>query len=387
MSQLFSGGYAVVVGVGADLPVTVEDAGAIAKHLQDPTRCAYPPDQVRLLTSETACRKHILSALDWLKEKAGQDATAIVYFSGHGNENPDFLLVPFGFDRNNLAGTAITGQEFTDRLRSIQAQKLIVLLDCCHAGGQAEAKEYVKSPLPAAAIQELGGSSGRVVIGSSRKDEVSWTGKPYSQFTMALLEALSGYGAFERDGYARILDLALWVGRVVPERTNDKQHPIIKVSDLKDNFALAWYAGGEQTPKDLPWKTSVPEMCAGLNSLEVANWQRMLANYRENLLVIEEAMSGYVESIPLNLLKKKQKTEATIADLASKMLVERSKMTTQDKIESISRQIAEIEKQLLLIEEQKSTYIDVPLDLLNTERKKKESLEELRAKKEQLGQP
>jgi hypothetical protein len=28
--------------------------------------------------------------------------------------------------------------------------------------------------------------------------------------------------------YARVLDLALWVGRKVPERTQDKQHPIVR---------------------------------------------------------------------------------------------------------------------------------------------------------------
>lgn len=325
MSQLFSSGYAVVIGVGADLPVTVEDAHAIANQLRDPTRCAYPPEQVRLLTEESACRENILAALEWLREETGQDDTAIIYFSGHGTEIPDFHLVPFGFDWSNLKDTAITGQEFTERLRSIQAKKLLVLLDCCHAGGQAEAKDYKKSPLPSTAIQELGSSSGRVVIASSRKDEVSWTGHPYSQFTIAALEALSGYGAFEQDGYARVLDLALWVGRVVPERTNDKQHPIIKVSNLQDNFALACYAGGENAPKPLPWTATVPAIHTGLDSSQVATWQRMLMNYRENLLLIEERMSDYIEfvAIPLQLEKSRRQTEARIAELERKLGMER----------------------------------------------------------------
>ena len=107
------------------------------------------------------------------------------------------------------------------------------------AGGQAEAKGAVKSPLPAAAIDELRSGSGRVVLASSRRDEVSWTGNPYSVFTAALLEGLAGYGAFEQDGYARVLDLALWAGRKVRERTVDRQHPIIKVSNLADDSALA----------------------------------------------------------------------------------------------------------------------------------------------------
>lgn len=326
MPQLFSKGYAVVIGVGADLPVTIKDADAIATQLRDPTRCAFPHDQVRLLTHENACRGNILTALDWLSDKAEQDDTVIIYFSGHGMEAPGFHLVPFGYDGNNLTNTAITGQEFTACLRSIQAKKLLVLLDCCHAGGQAEAKGYSKSPLPSAVIHELGKSSGRVVLASSRKDELSWTGRPYSEFTMAVLEGLSGYGAFEQDGYARVLDLAFWVSRVVPERTKDKQHPIIKVSNLEDNFALAWYSGGDKAPKSLPWNklTSVPNTPNRTGSPELATWQRMRANYRRNLLLIEERMSEYVDSvsIPIQLVKEKRETEAKITEIEQKLSID-----------------------------------------------------------------
>ena len=115
-----------------------------------------------------------------------------------------------------------------------------------------------------------------MVISSSRKDEVSWTGKPYSAFTAALLEGLAGYGAFERDGYARVLDLAMYAGRMVPERTGDKQHPILKISNLEDNFALAYYAAGAADPKALDWATvSVPAISPDLEVAQVAAWRRV----------------------------------------------------------------------------------------------------------------
>ncbi len=250
MSQNFTQGHAVVIGVGADLPVTIDDAQGMANLLRDPTRCAYPPAQVQLLTGENARRSHILAALARLAEqtRANPNSTAVVYFSGHGMETPGYYLMPFGYNMADLDNTAISGETFTERLRAIQAKKLLVLLDCCHAGGQAEAKALpgVKSPLPASAAAELGRSRGRVVIASSRKDEVSRTGKPYSVFTAVLLEALAGYGAFEHDGYARVLDTMLWLGRKVPERTKDRQHPIVKVSGLEDNFALAYSENSAQ---------------------------------------------------------------------------------------------------------------------------------------------
>jgi uncharacterized caspase-like protein len=323
MSENFHG-YAVVIGVGADLPVTIDDARGVAELLRDPTRCAYPVDQVALLTGKDAHRENILVALEHLAKQTQTDpeATAVVFFSGHGLETPTYHLMPFGYDLANLAQTAISGTEFTDRLRAIRAQKLVVLLDCCHAGGLAEAKALlVKSPLPPSIINELGSSSGRVVIASSRKDELSCTGQPYSVFTAALLEALAGYGAFERDGYARVLDTAMWAGRKVPERTNDRQHPIIKVSNLEDNFALAYYAAGGKEPKTLPWAAGAPTVSPGLDAAQVATWQRMRTNYRENLLLIEERMSEYVEftAIPLQLIRSKRQVEAQIADLERKL--------------------------------------------------------------------
>ena len=323
MPATFSQGYAVAVGAGADLPVTVDDAAAVADLLRDPGRCAYPPGQVRLLTGTEARRDAVLSALDWLAGAAGPEATAVVYFSGHGMETPDYFLLPYGYALTDLTGTALPGALFTEKLRAIRAGKLMVLLDCCHAGGQAEAKGWpgVKSPLPAAVVAELARSRGRVVIASSRKDETSWTGQPYSVFTAAVLEALAGYGAFEMDGYARVLDLALWVGRKVPERTQDRQHPIVKVSGLEDNFALAWYAAGEKQPRPLDWTAGAPSRTPGLDASQVAAWQRMLANYRENLLLIEERMSEFVEfaAVPLQLVKEKRRTEAQITDLERKL--------------------------------------------------------------------
>lgn len=326
MTRTFAQGYAVVIGVGADLPVTMEDARAVSDILLDPSRCAYPSEQVRLLLGQEARRQGIIDALGWLAESVGPDDTAVVYFSGHGIQTPDFHLVPYGFDWNDLSGTAVAGTEFTGLLRSTKAGKLLVLLDCCHAGGQAEAKSFVRSPLPAAAVEELGGSSGRVVIASSRKDEVSWTGQPYSQFTMAVLEGLAGYGAFERDGFARILDLAVHVSRRVPERTGDKQHPIIKVSNLKDNFAVAYYAAGDGSPKALPWSAAALPASGAPADGRVQAWRRMLANYHDNLLLIEERISEYVEfaGVPLQYLKEKRQTADKIKEMEERLRGERN---------------------------------------------------------------
>ena len=319
-SAAFTHGYALLVGVGADLPVTVQDAQGLRDILVDPTRCAYPPAQVRLLTDTAATRQGILDGLDWLAAHAADDpaATCLVFFSGHGGRQPHYFLVPNGYDGARLAETAISGAEFTERLRAIRAQKLLTLLDCCHAGGMAEAKaaNFVKAPVPPELDAVLTAGSGRVVIASSRKDEVSYTGTPYSAFTQALREGLAGYGAAERDGCAYLADVALYVGRVVPERTRDKQHPILKLA-AADNFAIAYYAGGEKSPRPLAEAASASLPGAAVDAGLAEGYRRVLQQYRRNLLAVEERMAQFYDqaAVPLDLERTKRGILQKIAEI------------------------------------------------------------------------
>ena len=328
--SLFKHGYALLIGVGADLPVTAEDATVLRDILVDPQRCTYPPDQVKLLTKSQATRQGILDGLDWLRTQVQNDpeATVVIYFSGHGGLTPDYHLVPFGYNAQDLANTALSGAEFTAKLGAIQAKKLLILLDCCHAGGMADIKGpgFVKSPLPPEVNEVQTAGSGRVVIASSRRDEVSYTGTPYSIFTQALREGLAGYGAAERDGYAYIADVALYVGRVVPNRSNDRQHPILKLA-AADNFAIAHYAGGEKSPKPLPGAQSYlsPVAVVAVNLAE--GYRNILKKLQSNLLQVEERMAEFYDeaAIPLDLertkagiLRRITQTEAKIETEAKK---------------------------------------------------------------------
>jgi hypothetical protein len=261
MDQHFTNGHALLIGVGADLPNTVDDAVGLANILKDGGRCAYPAGQVHALTGEGATRDRVLTALDTLAQSTTPQSTVVVYFSGHGyrvttTTGPAYYLMPFGYDVNQLYKTAISGAEFTAKLRAIPAQKLLILLDCCRAGGVGEAKaaglEMAKAPLPPEALALLAEGKGRVLIASSTETELSYAGKPYSAFTLALIEALCGKGVAKQDGYVRVADLALHARQMVPGRTHDRQHPILHF-EQSDNFVVAYYAGGDTKPKGLPF--------------------------------------------------------------------------------------------------------------------------------------
>lgn len=253
----FSDGHALVVGVGDDLPGTVDDAKAIHTILTDPGRCGYPREQVRLLTGRDANRAAVLSALNHLASTTTSTSTVIVYFSGHGYRLRTqtgwcYFLLPSGYDTMQLEETTVDGETFRQCLTDIRVKKMLLLLDCCHAGGieVSKAPGFEKAPLPAASGAELGEGQGRVVIASSKAEEVSLAGRPYSFFTRALLEALAGEGASVKDGYVRASDLALYTHKVVSNRTRGRQNPILHFRKA-DDFAVAYYSGGEKEPKAL----------------------------------------------------------------------------------------------------------------------------------------
>jgi hypothetical protein len=138
MNATFTHGHAVIIGVGGDLPHTIDDAVGLAALLGDAGRCAYPPAQVRLLTGPQADRPAILAALDSLAAATTPDSTVIVYFSGHGyrvtaSTGAGYYLLPHGYDVSRLYQTAVSGAELTQRLAALPAQKAaaaVGLLPC-----------------------------------------------------------------------------------------------------------------------------------------------------------------------------------------------------------------------------------------------------------------
>lgn len=85
-SEYFENGYALLIGVGSDLPATVNDATALKDLLTDKSIAAFNPDKVHLLTESKATKEGILEALKQLKEQVGdnKEASIIISYAGHG---------------------------------------------------------------------------------------------------------------------------------------------------------------------------------------------------------------------------------------------------------------------------------------------------------------
>lgn len=246
---------ALLIGVGNDLPATEKDAKNLYEILADPQMGGYSTDRIKLLTGNSATAAGIREGFTWLvnETKKSPASTAVVFYSGHGGVFESFgakgfvsnyYLLPFDYDQTNLNETALSGTELSDLAQAVNARKMIVFLDCCHAGGIPVFKDAPKNQtfkqlaMPAELIAGLEAGSGRVAIASSRDTEVSIAKGEYSIFTDSLIKALRGAAA-RYDRFVRILEVLSFLFRDVPTRTKGRQNPMVKgIQNLTDNFAL-----------------------------------------------------------------------------------------------------------------------------------------------------
>jgi hypothetical protein len=276
-------GYALLIGVGTcqnakwSLPVTVKDITAVREILVDPNLCAYPNDDahIQMLCNDRATREQILAGLQWLKEVADRDpeATIVVYYSGHGWSSPEnggYYLIPHDVDPMDVPNSALAGAEFTRALQAIKSQKLLVILDCCHAEGIASAKGETtefklpdglnfKLPsglIPASAkgqFSTLAEGKGVAILSSSDCNQLSWIrkDKTCSVFTYHLIDALRGAGNQPGDSEVTVMNLIDYLGKKVPETARTEYQAEQKPqSEFKgsNHFPIALLCGGKGLP-------------------------------------------------------------------------------------------------------------------------------------------
>jgi hypothetical protein len=258
--------YALVVGI-ADyakarrLP-KVDDAKEVGELLVHPSFCGFPQAQVRLLLDEAASLEALKQGLLWLAETSNSESTVLIYFSGHGERiesgpHAGEYLLPVDADdadEESLARTSLSGVDFSAALRAIKAKKVVVIFDCCHAGGagdpgagaQRSALRRRTDGLSEKYYDGLAAGRGRVIYAACRSSEVSWVlpGARYGLFTQHLLDGLRG-GVVSEDGLVRIFDLFEYVQ---PRVTRDKpnQHPVFK-AEVEENFPIAQCPGGKKS--------------------------------------------------------------------------------------------------------------------------------------------
>ena len=237
-------------------PIVLADAAAVRGVLVDPSLGAYPPGNVSLLLDDAATQQALRQALARLAT-VDDDATVFLYVSSHGGRletgpRAGEYLLPVDASYSSadlLAQSSISSEELTAALAAIPARRLVVVFDCCHAGGigqpKAAAFPAFKAGLSDVLYERLKSGRGRAILASSRGTELSWImpGAEHSLFTSHLLAGLRGE-ANGAGGVIRIFDLFDYVQpRVTADRPD--QHPVFK-AEIEENFPIALYRGGQK---------------------------------------------------------------------------------------------------------------------------------------------
>jgi uncharacterized caspase-like protein len=308
MSDKFTHGYALLIGVGESayrdlsLPVTVKDTQAIYAALIDPELCAYPDDKehIRVLNNQEATKAAILDGLNWLKGKAESDpnATVFVYYSGHGwvdKKTKRYYLLQHDIKPTKMAISALSAENFTDALRQIQAERLLVVIDSCHAAGMATSKEadleldeefddFIRVAPSKGLIDELKQGKGRVVFTSSEGEQKSWIKDESSSiYTYHFIEALQGAGNKPGDTEVRVSNLMNHLSKSVPEsakKLDKEQTPQFDMTG--GDFVIAKLRGGKGLP-DKGWDEVKPQATQKINKIAetINQYGKFITNINE----------------------------------------------------------------------------------------------------------
>lgn len=201
--------YALIVGIDeydnkaqgiSTLRFAVRDAASVYETLIDPNKGAFRRENVILLTTQSGEKptdSNIGRALSKLGKLATTEDLVLIYFSGHGyEERGRSYLLPQNADLEALDYTALERDTFIRQIDNLLAEKVIVILDACHAGGISRGGKGVgkDAALSEKYYEQFAASQGRALIASCGGGEFSWEDEElgHGVFTGSLVRALSG---------------------------------------------------------------------------------------------------------------------------------------------------------------------------------------------------
>ena len=238
--------WAVVIGVSEyqhvdGLQYAAEDAKAFFEYL---VAKKVASSNILLILNKEATLSNIKSFLGTkLKAYSGASDTVIIYYAGHGAAEPDTesldgdgfekYLLPYDADLNDLYSTALPMREIINIFNRIQSDRLIFIADTCFSGasgGRTVLANRYRAPLNEGYLNRVSKGKGRIVLAACRANELSIESRAlkHGVFTYYLLQALGGRAATVENGLVSVNEAFSYISKMVPNATNQRQHPIMK---------------------------------------------------------------------------------------------------------------------------------------------------------------
>lgn len=196
-----------------------------------------------LIENNKATKQNILSQIKEIKSKIKSTDVFILFYSGHGvvhkeKGTEDFYFVLHDVVNmygggDELVNKSISSTELKNVLASIKANKQLVVIDACQAGGVLESFS-LRGAEEEKAITTLARSSGVFLLASSSKDqfakEVGELGMGI--YSYSLLEAINCLGDFNEDGVIQV--------REIEQYTRKRLAELTKKYKLSPQYPVSW---------------------------------------------------------------------------------------------------------------------------------------------------
>ncbi len=242
--------YTLVVGVSnyengevPQLKFADADAKAFGEFLKTQEK-VFAHTHVRLMLNEQATKKELEKYLNYELLKAGKDDTVILFLSGHGSSDPkkpgEFFFLSYDADPNYLEATSVkmSGLDFIKRL---DVPRVLLVADACNSGGYSQVGTKAIKRSFTGFVKEFEGSTGKVIMTSSKPDESSQekAGLKQGVFTYFMLKGLKGEADLDRDGVVTLRELYDYVYDRTKSETEGAQHPQLEGSAMVGAFPVS----------------------------------------------------------------------------------------------------------------------------------------------------
>ncbi len=223
-----------ILSVGTDaysrnrLQYAVKDARAMVKEFERGGRSTGLFAEVSAKLLVDATKKGIQDEVTAITKAAGPDDVVILYFSGHGMSVRDrsgerlFAYIPADFpwrgdDVTVLRRFGVEGDWIAERIREGNAQKVVLIFDCCQSGDMQAALAGARSVGASneEMLERLAVGTGIFLMASSAGSEVSRENPDigHGLFTHVLLQGLRSrpLADYDKDGVVTVKELSTFV--------------------------------------------------------------------------------------------------------------------------------------------------------------------------------
>jgi WD40 repeat protein len=240
--------YILAIGISAypnpwTLHMAARDAGGFVNSMKLQKGRLYRDVEVKLLTDRDATRDGILDGLEWISRSTTQHDVAMVFLSGHGDNDAHgtYYFMPVDFDAERLKRTALEFSQIKETVQNL-AGKVLVFVDTCHSGNVMGGRTRGGAADINALVNELASAeNGAVVFAASTGKQVAQERDEWGNgaFTKALLEGIGGQADYGHTGKITVNMLDLYISERVKELTQGQQTPSTTKPQTIADFPVA----------------------------------------------------------------------------------------------------------------------------------------------------